>query len=46
MPQFNLRNAVAKDGPILISIQPDGRTWASVRVKPNQERFVTHTISF
>jgi outer membrane receptor protein involved in Fe transport len=44
--QLNVRNAFAKEGLIPISIEPDGRTWASVRVKPNQEWFVTNTFSF
>ncbi|MBI5769342.1 MAG: TonB-dependent receptor plug domain-containing protein [Verrucomicrobia bacterium] len=44
--QLNIRNAFAKDGLIPISIEPDGKTWASVRVKPNQEWFVTNTFSF
>ncbi|MBI4625097.1 MAG: TonB-dependent receptor [Verrucomicrobia bacterium] len=44
--QLNVRNAFAKDGLIPISIEPDGKTWASVRVKPNQEWFVTNTFSF
>jgi outer membrane receptor protein involved in Fe transport len=44
--QLNIRNAFAKDGLIPISVQPDGNTWASVRVKPNQEWFLTNTFSF
>jgi hypothetical protein len=44
--QLNIRNAFAKDGLIPISIEPDGKTWAQVRVKPNQEWFVTNTFSF
>lgn len=44
--QFNVRNAFAKDGLIPISIEPDGHTWASARVKPVQEWFVTNTFSF
>lgn len=44
--QLNVRNAFAKDGLIPISIEPDGKTWASVRVKPNQEWFLTNTFSF
>ncbi len=43
--QLNVRNAFARDGLIPVSIQPGGRTWASVRVEPNQEWFVTNTIS-
>ncbi|HEX2861514.1 MAG TPA: hypothetical protein VHN79_07730, partial [Lacunisphaera sp.] len=44
--QLNIRNAFADDGLIPVSIQPDGKTWAGVRVKPNQEWFVTNTFSF
>ena len=44
--QLNVRNAFAKDGLIPISVEPDGKTWAAVRVKPNQEWFVTNTFSF
>lgn len=44
--QFNVRNAFSKDGIIPISVEPDGKTWASVRVKPVQEWFVTNTFSF
>lgn len=44
--QLNVRNAFADEGLIPISVQPDGRTWASVRVKPVQEWFITNTFSF
>ena len=44
--QLNVRNAFAKDALIPISIEPDGKTWASVRGAPNQEWFVTNTFSF
>jgi hypothetical protein len=44
--QFNVRNAFAKDGVIPITVQPDGQTWAQVRVKPNQEWFMTNTFTF
>lgn len=44
--QLNVRNAFAKDKLIPISIEPDGKTWASVRVAPNREWFVTNTFSF
>jgi hypothetical protein len=44
--QFNIRNAFAKDKLIPVSIEADGKTWASVRVAPNQEWFVTNTFSF
>jgi hypothetical protein len=43
---LNVRNAFAKHGLIPISIEPDGQTWASVRVKPIQEWSVTNTFSF
>ncbi len=44
--QLNVRNAFAKDGLIPISVQPDGSSYASVRVKPIQEWFMTNTFSF
>jgi hypothetical protein len=44
--QLNIRNAFAKDGLLPVSVEPDGKTWASVRTKPNQEWFVTNTFSF
>ena len=44
--QLNVRNLGKKDGLIPISVQPDGQTWASVRVSPVQEWFVTNTFSF
>ncbi len=44
--QLNVRNVGEKNGLIPISVQPDGRTWASVRLKPTQEWFVTNTFSF
>jgi outer membrane receptor protein involved in Fe transport len=44
--QLNVRNAFADDGLIPISVQPDNSTWASVRVKPVQEWFITNTFSF
>lgn len=44
--QLNVRNAFADEGLIPISIQPDGQSWASVRVKPVQEWFITNTFSF
>jgi hypothetical protein len=44
--QLNVRNLGDSDGIIPISVQPDGRTWASVRVKPTQEWFVTNTFTF
>ncbi len=44
--QLNVRNAFASDGVVPISVQPDGKTWASVRTKPVQEWFLTNTFSF
>ena len=44
--QANIRNVGQNDGLIPISVEPDGSTWASVRVKPVQEWFVTNTFSF
>ena len=44
--QLNVRNAFAKDGLIPITVQPDGQTWAQMRVKPNREWFVTNTFTF
>lgn len=44
--QFNVRNAFGKDKVIPISVEPDGKTWASVRIAPNQDWFVTNTFSF
>ncbi len=44
--QLNIRNAFAKHGLLPVSIEPDGQTWATVRVKPIQEWFVTNTLSF
>ena len=44
--QFNVRNAFGKEKVIPISVEPDGKTWASVRIAPNQEWFVSNTFSF
>ena len=44
--QANVRNVGQNDGLIPISVQPDGKTWASVRTNPVQEWFVTNTFSF
>ena len=44
--QANIRNLGQKDGLIPISVQPDGTTWASARVQPVQEWFVTNTFAF
>jgi hypothetical protein len=44
--QLNGRNLLGKEELIPISVQPDGTTWASVRIAPNREWFVTNTFSF
>ena len=44
--QANVRNVGQDDDLIPISVEPDGRTWAAVRVTPTQEWFVTNTFSF
>ena len=44
--QLNIRNAFADDELIPISMQPDNKTWASVRIAPVQEWFITNTFSF
>ncbi len=44
--QLNIRNAFDYEGLIPISVQPDGKTWAGVRIKPVQEWSVTNTFSF
>jgi len=44
--QANVRNVGQDNDLIPISVEPDGRTWAAVRVTPTQEWFVTNTFSF
>ncbi len=44
--QLNIRNLFDKEGLIPITVQPDGQTWAGMRIKPVQEWFVTNTLSF
>ncbi len=44
--QLNVYNVGKKDGLIPISVEPDGHTWASVRVAPVQEWALTNTFSF
>ncbi len=44
--QLNVRNAFDGRDLIPISVQPDGQTWASVRVAPQQEFFLTNTFAF
>lgn len=43
--QLNVRNVGDGEGLIPISIEPDG-SYASVRIKPTQEWFITNTFSF
>jgi hypothetical protein len=44
--QLNVRNAFAKDTLIPISVEPDGKTWAAVRIPPDREWFLTNTFTF
>lgn len=44
--QLNARNLFGKEELIPISVQPDGKTWASARIAPNREWFLTNTFSF
>ena len=44
--QLNVRNMFYKNGKIPITVEPDGTTWAGVRIKPTQEWFVTNTLMF
>ncbi|MBA4137171.1 MAG: TonB-dependent receptor [Opitutus sp.] len=44
--QLNIRNAFDKDRLIPVSVQPDGRTWASARIAPGQEIYLTNTFTF
>jgi len=44
--QLNVRNLFDKNGLIPISVQPDGKTWAAVRLKPTEEWYLTNTFSF
>jgi hypothetical protein len=44
--QANVRNLFGKEELIPISVQPDGTTWASARIAPNREWFITNTFSF
>lgn len=44
--QLSGRNVGQGNGVIPISVQPDGQTWGSVRVKPVQEWFVTNSFTF
>ncbi len=44
--QLNVRNLFADDSLIPTAVQPDGYTWATVRVSPNREWFLTNTFTF
>jgi len=44
--QLNIRNAMKNDGLVPVTVQPDGQTWAGVRIKPAQEWQLTNTFSF
>lgn len=44
--QLNVRNLFYKNGRIPITVEPDGQTWAAVRIKPTQEWFLTNTLMF
>ncbi|MFT3780820.1 MAG: TonB-dependent receptor [Nibricoccus sp.] len=44
--QLNGRNLFKKNGVIPISVEPDGQTWAAVRIKPVQEWVLTNTLTF
>lgn len=44
--QLNGRNLFGKSELIPISVQPDGKTWASARIAPTREWFLTNTFSF
>ncbi len=44
--QLNVRNAFEKEGLIPITVQPDGSTWAGVRMKPVQEWSVSNSFEF
>jgi hypothetical protein len=44
--QLNVNNVGKGNKLIPISVEPDGHTWASARISPSQEWFVTNTFSF
>jgi outer membrane receptor protein involved in Fe transport len=44
--QLNVSNVLEKNGLIPISVEPDGTTWAGVRMKPVQEWSITNTFTF
>jgi hypothetical protein len=43
--QLNVRNLIADDSPIAITVQPWGET-ASVRIAPERRWYLTNTFSF
>jgi len=44
--QLNVYNVGKSEDLIPISVQPDGQTWAGVRISPVQEWMLTNTFSF
>jgi hypothetical protein len=44
--QLNVYNVGKNDKLIPISVQPDGHTWAAVRIAPTEEWMLTNTFSF
>lgn len=44
--QLNVRNLFASNSVIPVFIQPDGQSWATVRVAPNREWSISNTFSF
>jgi hypothetical protein len=44
--QANIYNVGKSDGLVPISVEPDGHTWAAVRIAPTQEWQLTNTFSF
>jgi hypothetical protein len=44
--QVNIRNAFANNGLIPVSIEPDGKTWATVRTNPPMDFELNNTFSF
>lgn len=44
--QLNVRNVMKENGMIPLTVEPDGQTWASARVKPVQEWTLTNTFLF
>jgi hypothetical protein len=44
--QLNIRNLLATDKLIPITVEPDGKTWAQVRTPPAREWLLTSTFSF